>query len=296
VAALTRQLITPDAFRAGYANLFKPDEHWSALLRAGAAHFAWDDASEYIRPPPFLDLPLFDPAADIAGARALLLLGDGVTTDHISPVNAIPSTSPAGRYLLARGVAAGDLSAYGQRRANHQVMLRGTFAHPRLENALAGGRRGGVTCHQPSGELLEIPDAAERYAADGVPLVIIAGRDYGTGSSRDWAAKGTRLLGIRAVIARSFERIHRSNLVAMGVLPLEFMGDPPALDGNESFDIEGLGRLGPGGTLRLRISADGQEEICVLRARLDNGQELATWRAGGTLPQMLREFSREESA
>lgn len=296
VDALTRRLITPDAFRAEYANLFAPDEHWSALPRAEAARFAWDDASDYIRPPPFLDLPPFDPAADIIGARALLLLGDGITTDHISPVNAIPPTSPAGRYLLARGVAAGDLSAYGQRRANHQVMLRGTFAHPRLENALAGGRRGGMTSHQPSGELLEIPDAAERYAADGVPLVVIAGRDYGTGSSRDWAAKGTRLLGIRAVIARSFERIHRSNLVAMGVLPLEFTGDAPTLDGRETFDIEGLGSLGPGGALRLRIRTDGREESCVLRARLDNRQELATWRAGGILPQMLREFSREEPA
>jgi aconitate hydratase len=167
-------------------------------------------------------------------------------------------------------------------------MLRGSFAHPRLENTLASGAKGGVTRHLPSGEIVEIPDAAERYARDGTPLVVLAGRDYGTGSSRDWAAKGTRLLGVRAVLAHSFERIHRSNLVSMGVLPLEFGdSDPPALTGDEIIDIEGLGALTPGGTLLLRVGGASWK----LRARLDNPQELATWRAGGILPEMLHRFA-----
>ncbi|MGG5808867.1 aconitate hydratase AcnA [Falsiroseomonas sp. CW058] len=296
VAALARRVLTPAAFAEAYAGLFEPDAAWRALPGAGKARFAWEEGSDYIRRPPFLDLPGFDPAADIRRARPLLLLGDGVTTDHISPVNAIPPGSPAGRHLGARGVRAGDLSAYGQRRANHEVMLRGTFAHPRLENALAGGRRGGVTRHLPSGEVLEVPDAAARYAAEGVPLVVVAGRDYGTGSSRDWAAKGTRLLGIRAVLARGFERIHRSNLVSMGVLPLEFAGEAPALDGTEVLDIEGLGALAPGGGLRLVIRRGGGDaQGCALRARLDNRQELATWRAGGILPEMLDRFTNGDT-
>jgi aconitate hydratase len=292
VAALARRLLTPAGFAAAYADLFDADESWAALPGAGAARFAWDPASHYIRRPPFLDLPEFDPGADILGARPLLLLGDGVTTDHISPVNAIPPDSPAGRYLRALGVE--ELSAYGQRRANHEVMLRGAFAHPRLENALAG-RRGGYTRHIPSGEVLEIPDAAARYAAVGTPLVVVAGRDYGTGSSRDWAAKGTRLLGVRAVLARGFERIHRANLVATGVLPLEFAAEPPALDGTETLDIAGLAALRPGGELRLRIHGDGAVTEHALRARLDNAQELATWRAGGILPEMLHHFTRERT-
>jgi aconitate hydratase len=288
VAALARQVLTPAAFATAYASLFDSDADWSALPGAGAERFAWDAASHYIRRPPFLDLPGFDPAADILGARPLAILGDGVTTDHISPVNAIPPASLAGRHLAALGVA--DLSAYGQRRANHEVMLRGTFAHPRLENRLAD-RKGGWTRHLPSGEALEIPVAAERYAAEGTPLVIVAGRDYGTGSSRDWAAKGTRLLGVRAVLAQGFERIHRSNLVSMGVLPLEFAGAPPALTGQERLDITGLAGLVPGGTLALRVEGGGEH---ALRARIDNGQELATWRAGGILPEMLHHFTREK--
>ncbi len=296
VASLARRLITPAAFAAEYENLFAADERWSGLPGAGAARFAWNEASEYIRRPPFLELPAFDPAADITGARALLLLGDGVTTDHISPVNAIPPGSAAGRHLMSRGVTERDLSAFGQRRANHEVMLRGTFAHPRLENGLADGRRGGLTRHLPGDELLEIPEAAARYAAEGVPLLVLAGHGYGTGSSRDWAAKGTRLLGIRAVIARGFERIHRANLVAMGVLPLEFADDPPPLSGAEGFDIRGLASLTPGGTLRLDVHAQGRETSCILRVRLDNRQELAIWRAGGILPRMLEEFTKEETA
>jgi aconitate hydratase len=295
VTALARRVLTPETFAGEYASLFQPDDRWRALPGAGESRFAWDAASHYIRQPPFLDLPAFDPAADILAARALVMLGDGVTTDHISPVNAIPPASPAGRHLAARGVAPADLSAYGQRRANHEVMLRGTFAHPRLENALAGGRKGGVTRHIPSGEVMEIPDAAALYAAGRTPLIVIGGRDYGTGSSRDWAAKGTRLLGIRAVLARSFERIHRSNLVSMGVLPLEFVGDPPAIAGDESFDICGLASLRPGGDLLLRVRrGDGSLSTAPLRVRLDNPQEYATWRAGGILPEMLHRFSRED--
>jgi len=292
VAALARRVLTPEAFAAEYAGLHRGDDpRWAALPGAGPARFHWDAASHYIRRPPFLDLPGFDPAADITGARVLVKLGDGVTTDHISPVNAIPPGSLAGRHLQAQGIAAAELSAYGQRRANHEVMQRGTFAHPRLANALAGGMAGGVTRHLPTGETMEIPTAAERYAAEGTPLVVLAGRDYGTGSSRDWAAKGTRLLGIRAVLAASFERIHRSNLVSMGVLPLEFIGPPPVLTGEEVLDIEGLAALVPGGTLRLRAGAASWP----LRARLDNPQELATWRAGGILPEILARFTTEDT-
>ena len=292
VAALARRVLTPEAFAAEYAGLHRGDDpRWAALPGAGPARFGWDEASHYIRRPPFLDLHGFDPAADIAGARVLVKLGDGVTTDHISPVNAIPPGSLAGRHLQAQGIAAAELSAYGQRRANHEVMQRGTFAHPRPANALAGGTAGGVTRHLPSGETAEIPVAAERYAAEGTPLVVVAGRDYGAGSSRDWAAKGTRLLGIRAVLAESFERIHRSNLVSMGVLPLEFIGAPPALSGEEVLDIAGLDALVPGGTLHLRIGAASWP----LRARLDNPQELATWRVGGILPEILARFTTEDT-
>ncbi len=291
VAALARRVLTPSAFAGDYAGLFEADAHWSALPGAGAARFAWDPASHYIRQPPFLEMAGFDPDADITGARILVKLGDGVTTDHISPVNAIPPASPAGRYLAAQGVRPSELSAYGQRRANHEVMLRGAFAHPRLENALAGGVKGGMTRHMPSGALMEIPDAAERYAAEGTPLVVVAGRDYGTGSSRDWAAKGTRMLGVRAVLAQGFERIHRSNLVSMGVLPLEFSGPPPALGAEDVLSIEGLAGLTPGGTLRLRV----RDMVHALRVRIDNPQELATWRAGGILPEMQARFATGET-
>src|SRR5207253_3123050 len=208
--------------------------------------FEWDDVSTYVRKPPYFDGMTREPApiTDIVGARALAVLGDSVTTDHISPAGNIKASSPAGAYLQEHGVQPGDFNSYGSRRGNHEVMIRGTFANIRLRNLLAPGTEGGVTKHLPDGEVTTIYDASTRYLADGVPLVILAGKEYGSGSSRDWAAKGTALLGVRAVIAESYERIHRSNLIGMGVLPLQFTGGDNAaslgLTGQETFTIEGI--------------------------------------------------------
>ena len=208
--------------------MFAGDERWRSLPVPAGDMFAWDPASTYVRRPPFFDgLPAEPgPLADIEGARVLALLGDSVTTDHISPAGAIKAGSPAGRYLIEHGVQPRDFNSYGSRRGNHEVMIRGTFANIRLRNRLAPGTEGGLTRHLPGGEQMTIYDAAQRYAADGVPLLVIAGKEYGSGSSRDWAAKGTALLGVRAVLAASFERIHRSNLIGMGVLPLQFTDGP----------------------------------------------------------------------
>jgi len=239
------------------------------------------------------------PVADIEGARALLMLGDGITTDHISPVGNIAAGSPAAMHLRGLGVASVDFNAYGSRRANHEVMVRGTFANIRLKNELAGGPEGGITRHVPSGEVLSIFDAAERYAAEGVPLVILAGRDYGAGSSRDWAAKGSALLGVRAVIAESFERIHRSNLVMMGILPLAFpegvTRQTLRLDGSETFGLADLAlRVAPRAMLALRIRrADGTVETIQLKCRIETPNEQQVWAAGGMMPFVLRRLGAE---
>ncbi|MBI4184540.1 MAG: aconitate hydratase AcnA, partial [Proteobacteria bacterium] len=286
-----------ETFRRRYASVFEGDARWRSLAAGGAGTFAWEEASTYIQEPPFLagvgrgaEAP-----ADIRGARVLALLGDSITTDHVSPGGAIRADTPAGRWLLERGVAAGDFNSYIARRANHEVMIRGTFANIRLRNEMTPGREGGFTRHHPSGEATTIFEAAMRYRDEGVPLVVVAGREYGTGSSRDWAAKGTRLLGVRAVIAESFERIHRANLVFMGVLPLEFPAGVTrktlGLDGSERIDVAGIaGGIAPGAGLPCRIvrAGGGVEEIG-LRARIDTADEAEYFRHGGILPFVLRE-------
>jgi aconitate hydratase len=263
--------------------------------------YAWQDASTYVKNPPFFDgmgmTP--DPVGDIVEARVLALLGDSVTTDHISPAGSIGPTTPAGRYLTDHGVAREDFNSYGARRGNHEVMMRGTFANVRLRNLLAPGTEGGVTLHLPGGEQMPIYEAAMRYAADSVPLVVLAGREYGTGSSRDWAAKGTALLGVRAVIAQSFERIHRSNLIGMGVLPLQFhKGDCATglgLSGHERFSISGLEVLNRGELpkeLTVVAMTDGGTTT-EFRAvvRIDTPMEAEYYRHGGILRYVLRQMA-----
>ena len=295
VAALTETALRPEVFEEEYKVALEGSEAWRLMPVPEGALFAWDRDSSYVQEPPyFADFALQpESPADIRGARTLAVLGDSVTTDHISPAGSIAVESPAGRYLYNHGVAPCDFNTYGSRRGNHEVLLRGTFANVRLRNALAGGREGGWTVHHPSGELLPIYDAAMRYRAESVPLVIIAGKEYGTGSSRDWAAKGTALLGVRAVIARSFERIHRSNLVGMGVLPLEFeegtSTETLELDGSETVDVEGLSAAAPGGRVTVRIRrASGEEVSFSCLARLDSSMDVEYFAHGGLLPLVLR--------
>jgi len=235
------------------------------------------------------------PLADIHGARVLAVLGDSVTTDHISPAGSIAVDSPAGKYLVAKGVKPHEFNSYGARRGNHEVMMRGTFANIRLRNQLAPGTEGSWTLHLPDGEKMFIYDAAVKYREDGVPLVVIAGKEYGSGSSRDWAAKGTRLLGIRAVLAESYERIHRSNLVGMGVLPLEFKAgenrDSLGLTGHEVFDIEGVAALAPRKEATVHAkSADGKVKTFTARIRVDTPEEVSYYRHGGILQYVLRQM------
>jgi len=256
--------VTSDMFRGSYAGVFQGDARWNAIDSPAGEKFAWDDESTYIQNPPyFRGMTLQPPGVpEIRGARCLAKLGDSITTDHISPAGAIKQDSPAGIYLQGKGVQKADFNSYGSRRGNHEVMMRGTFANVRLRNQLAPGTEGGWTTHQPSGEQMSIYDAAMKYQAEGTPLVILAGKEYGTGSSRDWAAKGTNLLGVKAVITESFERIHRSNLVGMGVLPLNFMpgenADTLGLTGKETYTIEGLG--------------DGSSEAVSVTAKADDGE------------------------
>jgi aconitate hydratase len=293
VSDLIGRAVQSDMFRKSYAEVFRGDERWNAMDVPTGQSFAWDPASTYVRRPPYFDgMPATpEPLADIRGARVLAVLGDSVTTDHISPAGVIKRDSPAGRYLMEQGVEPRDFNSYGSRRGNHEVMIRGTFANIRLRNRLAPGTEGGVTLHLPDGEQMPIYDAAMRYQEEGVPLVVLAGKEYGSGSSRDWAAKGTRLLGVRAVLAASYERIHRSNLVGMGVLPLEL---PPGesveslgLTGRETFDVTGLEGAGgfPG---EVTVRADGRELRC--RVRIDTPNEVEYYRHGGILQYVLRQL------
>src|SRR5688572_14159915 len=290
--------VTADMFRRSYADVFQGDERWQSLKVPEGSSFDWDPNSTYIRKPTFLEgMTMTAPAPrDIVGARVLALLGDSVTTDHISPAGSIKADSPAGRYLIEKGVPPDDFNSYGARRGNHEVMMRGTFANIRLRNQMAPGTEGGWTLYQPGGELMTIYDASVRYQSAGVPLMVIAGKEYGSGSSRDWAAKGTLLLGVKAVIAESFERIHRSNLVNMGVLPLEFKtGETAAslkLAGTEAFDLLDVAAgLRPRGDVRVEATApDGTTKAFLATARIDTPEELVAFRHGGILPYVVRQL------
>ena len=290
--------IGAEMFRACYANVFDGNPTWNAIRVPEGNLFAFRKDSTYIQEPPFFQgLTLQPPALqDVLGARVLALLGDSVTTDHISPAGDIALDSPAGRYLQANGVLKKDFNSYGSRRGNDRVMVRGTFANIRLKNALLPGVEGGVTVHVPSGERMDIYDAAERYKAELTPLVVIAGKEYGSGSSRDWAAKGTLLLGVRAVIAESYERIHRSNLVGMGILPLQFKaGENPdtlRLTGREALTIRGLASgLAPRQDVTVELERpDGTRDSFVAVARLDTPVEIRYYQNGGILQTVLRKM------
>jgi aconitate hydratase len=300
IAKTVGEAVQADMFRKSYGEVFAGDERWNSLDVPEGVRFEWDEQSTYVRLPPYFeDMPVDPPeVSELSGARVLALLGDSVTTDHISPAGSIKRDGPAGAYLQEQGVTPRDFNSYGSRRGNHEVMMRGTFANIRLRNQLAPGTEGGVTRHFPDGEQTSIYDAAMRYAEEGVELVVLAGKEYGSGSSRDWAAKGTKLL---AVIAQSFERIHRSNLVGMGVLPLQFPDGESAaslgLDGEEVFSIEGIadavaaveGGKGGGQTVRVRAERDGAEAIEFdARVRIDTPREAEYFRHGGILQYVLR--------
>ena len=297
VAAAVGASVDSEMFKKGYANVFKGDANWGAIKTPEGKIYSWDDKSTYVKNPPYFDGISMQPAAvgDIKGARALAVLGDSVTTDHISPAGNISKSSPAAKYLLAQGVQAVDFNSYGARRGNHEVMMRGTFANIRLRNLLVPGTEGGVTVHIPSGEQMSIFDASVKYKAAGTPLIILAGKEYGTGSSRDWAAKGTMLLGVKAVIAESFERIHRSNLIGMGVLPLQFKHGESAqslgLKGTESFEIVGLNKGAAKSVKVIAKSDEGKSTEFEARLRIDTPKELEYYQHGGILQYVLRQLA-----
>ena len=292
--------LTPEMFRSRYSNVFTGTDSWRSIDTVDSKTYAWKGDSTYVQNPPFFSGMSAEVngggISDIKGARPLALLGDSITTDHISPAGAIKTTSPAGGYLVDHGVQVADFNSYGSRRGNHEVMMRGTFANIRLNNEMVPGSSGGVTKHMPDGAEMSIYDAAMQYQAEGTPLVVIAGKEYGTGSSRDWAAKGTRLLGVKAVVAESFERIHRSNLVGMGVLPLQFPAgtnrETLKLDGTETFDLTGLsGGIQPGMTITLVVHrADGSTTEAPLLCRIDTLDEVEYFRNGGILHYVLRQL------
>lgn len=306
IAAAVAKAADASLYRNCYADLFAGDARWQGLSVPTGRTYAWDPASTYIARPAFTErIPATAaPITDVSNARALLLLGDSVTTDHISPAGSIRADSPAGRWMIARGVSVGDFNSYGARRGHDQVMMRGTFANIRLRNALADGKEGPITSHLPSGELLAVADAAARYAESATPLVIIAGKEYGSGSSRDWAAKGTQMLGVRAVIAESYERIHRSNLIGMGILPLQFLpgesATSHALTGRERFTLQGLATVSPRGRIQLQVeesgagdAATGERRAIELIVRLDGPMELETYRQRGIMPAVLRRMAKQ---
>jgi len=291
-----RSSLKVEMFTREYARIFDGDENWQRMSAPTGPIYDWDPKSTYVREPPFFEgmKPEPAPLTDVVAARALVILGDSITTDHISPAGSIPPESPAGRYLVAQGVERSEFNSYGARRGNHEVLVRGTFGNIRLRNQLTA-REGYWTTHLPDGHEMTIFDASERYRAEGVPLVAIAGKEYGSGSSRDWAAKGPLLLGIRAVIAESFERIHRSNLVGMGILPLEFLPGASlrslGLSGTEAFTIRGLAAgLQPGQRIEVEASgAMGGSKRFTVVCRLDNQTDVEYLRHGGVLPMVLRQ-------
>jgi aconitate hydratase len=301
IAETVRRTVAPKMFRTQYGDVYTGDRMWRRVKTSSGLTYDWKPDSTYIQNPPYFEGMSIEPApvSDVTGARVLALLGDSITTDHISPAGSIKKDSPAGKYLIEHGVSPLEFNSYGARRGNHEVMMRGTFANIRLRNEMLPGTEGGITRHMPDGEVMPIYDAAMKYRAEGVPLVVVAGKEYGTGSSRDWAAKGTLLLGVRAVIAESFERIHRSNLVGMGVLPLQFKEGTTRktlnLDGSEIFDITGLtDTLRPRMELRCRITrADGRSEEIPLICRIDTVDEVEYYRHGGILPFVLRNLMQK---
>jgi aconitate hydratase len=297
-----RQLIdlhvNSDMFRSRYADVFRGDDRWRAIEVTGGDTYNWPAESTYIQNPPYFTGMTMTPKplTDIQGARALAVFGDSITTDHISPAGSIKFDSPAGSYLIGHQVPRAEFNSYGARRGNHEVMMRGTFANIRIRNKMLDGVEGGMTRYAPSGDTMPIYDAAMKYQADGTPLVVIAGKEYGTGSSRDWAAKGTILLGVRAVLAESFERIHRSNLVGMGVLPLQFADGESAathgLDGSETFSIDGVASIEPRQDVAVHVTrADGSTPTITARCRIDTYNELEYYRAGGILQYVLRNLA-----
>jgi aconitate hydratase len=303
IADVVRKIITRKMFTERYADVFKGDKQWQKIKVTGGETYDWQPKSTYVRNPPYFDGMTTTPDAveDIKNANILALLGDSITTDHISPAGAIKGDGPAGRYLKERGVERKEFNSFGSRRGNHEVMMRGTFANIRIKNLMAPGTTGGVTTYIPTGEVMSIFDAAEKYKADGKDLVVFAGGLYGNGSSRDWAAKGTILLGVKAVIAESFERIHRSNLIGMGVLPLEFQdGDSweaLGMTGNETVDIENIDDITPRSTIDVMITfADGSKKSVTVNVRIDTENELEYFRNGGILHYVLRNLARQAEA
>jgi aconitate hydratase len=293
--------VTADMFRRTYADVFRGDERWRNLPVPEGSRYGWDADSTYVRKPTFLEgmTMAVAPLKDIEGARVLAVLGDSVTTDHISPAGSIKADSPAGKYLVAKGVTPADFNSYGARRGNHEVMMRGTFANVRLRNQMAPGTEGGWTRYQPGGDQMTIYDASMTYQQAGVPLLVFAGKEYGSGSSRDWAAKGTFLLGVKAVVAESFERIHRSNLVNMGVLPLEFKPGANAaslgITGTEEFTLRGVAQgLKPRGDIRvIAKGSDGSTREFPATVRIDTPEELVAFQHGGILPYVVRQLVKK---
>ncbi|MEG6507907.1 aconitate hydratase AcnA [Methyloligella sp. 2.7D] len=299
IAKTVRKAVKRSMFQERYADVFRGDEEWQKIEATGGLTYGWDQSSTYVQNPPYFEDMSLEPApvTDIENARILGLFGDSITTDHISPAGAIKKDSPAGRYLIEHGVSPAEFNSYGSRRGNHEVMMRGTFANIRIKNQMVPGVEGGVTVHHPSGEQMAIYDAAMRYAEDKVPLVVFAGKEYGTGSSRDWAAKGTTLLGVRAVITESFERIHRSNLIGMGVLPLMFENGVDwkslGLTGAEMVSIDGLADIRPKQTITAKITyGSGEERTIPLLVRIDTADELDYFRNGGILHYVLRGLAK----
>jgi aconitate hydratase len=297
IESTVRAAVSTGMYQKQYSEVYEGDAHWKGMRVPQGDLYQWDPKSTYIKLPPYFEnMPKTPPPlADVHNARVLAILGDSVTTDHISPAGSIPVDAPAGKYLIANGVKPHEFNSYGARRGNHEVMVRGTFANIRLRNQLAPGTEGGWTLYLPSGEKMSIYDAAVKYREAGVPLVVIAGKEYGSGSSRDWAAKGTRLLGVRAVIAESYERIHRSNLIGMGVMPLEFKNgenrESLGLTGHEIFDIEGIASLAPGKSITVRAkSEEGKTKQFTVIARADTPEEVSYYHHGGILPYVLRQM------
>ncbi len=293
VEQVVASAVAPEMFSRDYADVFAGDERWQELDVPAGDLFAWDESSTYVRKPPYFDgmPPEPAPVTDVHGARVLAVLGDSVTTDHISPAGAIKTDSPAGAYLTEHGIERRDFNSYGSRRGNHEVMIRGTFANIRLRNQLAPGTEGSVTVKLPEGTQTSIYEASRAYLDEGTPLIVLGGKEYGSGSSRDWAAKGTALLGVRAVLVESFERIHRSNLIGMGVLPLQFLPGQNAsslgLTGHEVYDISGIEAINSGPAPReVTVTADGKEFKAIVR--IDTPGEADYFRHGGIMQYVLR--------